>query len=335
MLRLSALAFALLALLATPAAALEITAQRLKVSGTGPDPAAGAPHLMLRRNAATSIIVKRSGKALSATHAMPNRRKSLPPDALPDTEITAGDRNIRRAWLIRPTGRYGHGVLGDAVEAGGIAAELDDGSTVTMGLDEDSVFEDRRARLADMDGDGLDEILVVRAFLDAGAALTVVTAKGGKLRIAAGAEPIGMANRWLNPVGAADFDGDGRMEAAVVITPHIGGTLQLYEWKGDKLVEDIAEYGFSNHAMGARELGLSAIADLNGDGIPDMVLPNAGRGHLIGLTFAGGTFKELFRHRLEGRLVTNIAAGHLTGGKLPDIAYGTSDGPLTVLSITP
>ncbi len=259
---------------------------------------------------------------------------SLPPDALPDTQITIGTANIRKAWLVRPTKRYGHGVLGDAIEAGGIAAEWADGSTATLVLDDSSVFEDRVPRLVDMNRDGRDEVLVVRSYLNAGATLAVIEEYAGHLQIAAMAAPIGLPNRWLNPVGAADFDGDGRMEAAVVITPHIGGTLQLYEWRGDKLIEDHAKHGFSNHAMGSRELGLSAITDLNGDGIADIVVPDAGRSELIGLTFAGGSYRELFRRRLEGRLQTAIKAADLDADGRAEIIYGTSAG-VAVLRITP
>ncbi|MEK9725020.1 MAG: VCBS repeat-containing protein, partial [Rhodospirillaceae bacterium] len=181
-----------------------------------------------------------------------------------------GRRNLRRARLIAPTDRYGHGVLGDAIEAGGVAAELAGGTTARLFLADDSVFEDLRPRLVDMDGDGRDQIVVVRSYLNAGAALAVIGERGGKLAVAAMAEPIGLQNRWLNPIGAADFDGDRRLEAAVVITPHIGGTLRLYEWRGTRLVPDGEAFGFSNHTIGSRELGQSAIADFNGDGVADI-----------------------------------------------------------------
>jgi hypothetical protein len=43
-----------------------------------------------------------------------------PKDILPDGEITHGQKDIASAWLIHPTERYGHGVLGDAIEAAGL-----------------------------------------------------------------------------------------------------------------------------------------------------------------------------------------------------------------------
>jgi len=47
---------------------------------------------------------------------------------LPDGERVAGTRQISEAWLIQPTGRYRHGILGDTIEAGGLSLILRDGS---------------------------------------------------------------------------------------------------------------------------------------------------------------------------------------------------------------
>ena len=85
------------------------------------------------------------------------------PDRLPDGLVARGTNRIRACWLTEPTDRYGHGVLGDAIEAGGLTMVLDDGRALSLTLPEDSVFEDRTCRLGDLDGDGRDEALVVRA----------------------------------------------------------------------------------------------------------------------------------------------------------------------------
>ena len=70
-------------------------------------------------------------------------------------------------------------------------------------LSANSVFEDRKPRLADLDGDGTDEIIVVRSYLDRGAALSIVKLKAEGLEIVAETPAIGRANRWLNPAGIA------------------------------------------------------------------------------------------------------------------------------------
>ena len=76
--------------------------------------------------------------------------------------------------ITGPTGRYGHGVIGDAIEASGLGVMDDRGVLLDLQLPADSVFEDRYPRFADPDGDGIDEILLVRSYLDLGAALAVI-----------------------------------------------------------------------------------------------------------------------------------------------------------------
>ena len=282
---------------------------------------------------ALKLSLKDGGVDLSPANAAEAPKPGL--DPLPDTAVATGSRGIEAVWFIDPTTRYGHGVLGDAVEAGGIAARLGGGEIIALRLDPDSVFEDRLPRLADLDGDGRDEILAVRSYLTRGAALAVIAPKGGELQIIGEAAPIGLANRWLNPVGVGDFDGDGRREAAVVITPHIGGTLTLYEWTGGKLIAEHEGFGFSNHAIGSRELTLAAITDANDDGTPDIVLPDAARTTLEAVTFKGGEMQTLFELPAPGRLAGPIAAADLDADGKPEIAYVLSGNILVIADPSP
>lgn len=254
---------------------------------------------------------------------------------LPDGVVTTGTKNIRAAWLANPTRRYGHGVLGDAIEAGGFGVELADGTVQSYTLPQNAVFEDRFARLVDLNQDGEDEILVIKSFLDRGASIALFKSNAGGLIPVAESEPIGRANRWLNIVGAADFDGDGRIEVAVVITPHIGGTLSLYELRNGKLVEDGAASGFSNHTIGSRELGWSVILDVNNDGVEDMVVPDTIRQRLRAVTFAGGRFKELSRARVNGRLASAIVTADLNQDGRKEVIYGSRGGSLNIIRFMP
>ncbi|MCG8508514.1 MAG: VCBS repeat-containing protein [Rhodospirillales bacterium] len=202
---------------------------------------------------------------------------------------------------------------------------------MALELDPNSVFEDRYPRIHDLDGDGDSEIIVVKSYLDNGAALAVIDVVEGTLQIVAETPPIGIPDRWLNPVGAADFDGDGFTEIAVVKTPHIGGILTLYRWKDKKLSKAYRAKGFSNHTIGSRELGLSAILDVNNDGIPDIAAPNASRDALRIVTFADGQFLELANIPSHARI-----ASPMTSKRTPKqwrIVYGLEDG--TGVAITP
>ncbi|MBM3565401.1 MAG: VCBS repeat-containing protein [Alphaproteobacteria bacterium] len=249
---------------------------------------------------------------------------------LPDGEIAFGTRNIRAAWLTDPTGRYAHGVLGDAIEAEGLAVETADGRRLQFRLPADSVFEDRYPRLADVDGDGEDEIIVVRSYLERGAALAVLKAGPDGLAIVAETPAIGLPNRWLDPIGAADFDGDGRIEIALIQTPHIGGILKLYRWEktGLRLVVEYA--GVSNHAIGSRALGLSAILDADGDGRPDILVPDQQHRTLMALGLRDGKIAEIAEVPHQSSIVTDFVRIDGGGGRV-GVVYALADG--TVVAV--
>jgi hypothetical protein len=254
-----------------------------------------------------------------------------PVNGLPDGLPGYGGNDIAAAWLIGPSGRYDHGVLGDAIEARGLRAELADGRSVEHRLGPESVFEDLRPRVADLDGDGRDEIIAVRSYLGAGAALAVFHVRGARLVPLTETKPIGQPYRWLNPVGVGDFDGDGGLEIAYVETPHIGGTLRIFALDGGHLVEEGSLSGVSNHARGSRAIGLSAILDMDGDGSDDLLIPADGRRALRIISFAGGVFTELGRVAHPASIVTDFVVSDRDGNGRDDIAYGLADASLVEL----
>lgn len=255
----------------------------------------------------------------------------LPAGALPDAVPAAGKRNILSAWLASPTRRYDHGILGDDIEAGSMVAINKLRKRLVLELGADSVFEDRKVRLADMDGDGRDEMISVRSYLDRGAAISIIKESGHGLEIIAETPPIGIPNRWLNPAGIADFDGDGRLEIAIVVTPHIGGILEFWEYRGGKMVREKQLRGFSNHAIGSRVQGMSAIADFDGDGIMDLALPADGQRVIRIISFAKGAIAEIARIDLPGRIVSQILALRLDGARRPVLIAGLDTGVLALI----
>lgn len=200
---------------------------------------------------------------------------------------TSGD--LREAWFEDPTRRYGHGVLGDAIEAGSLAARTADGKVFRLVLPGDEVFEDITPRLADLNGDGQSEIVTIRSSVRAGAAVTLYGLEGQALRETASTPFIGRSNRWLNIAAIAPILAPGVTAIAYVETPHIGGTLRVYHLEAGRLVEKAELYGFSNHAIGSRELDLAETFDADGDGLTDLLIPDATRSalRLVGKTKTG------------------------------------------------
>ncbi|MGJ3264527.1 MAG: FG-GAP repeat domain-containing protein [Salinarimonas sp.] len=259
---------------------------------------------MIRTSLAPRLLLRATAPALAQAPS---------PDArIPHSTVATGTRDIARAWLAEPTTRYAHGVLGDAIEAGALAVETQDGTRLVHRLPADHVFEDLAPRLVDLDGDGRDEVIVVRADSRLGAALAVYGVEDGALVETAATPPIGRANRWLNPIGAADLDGDGAMELAWIETPHIGGVLRIATFddrarRDGTLVPRAALRGVSNHALGSTALGLHALVDADGDATPEIVVPTQARDALVVVDLVGGRLVETGRLALPGRVVGDIA----------------------------
>jgi hypothetical protein len=194
--------------------------------------------------------------------------------------------------LTGPTTRYTHGALGDDVEAEGFSVETA-GKVLQFTLDEMHVFEDLRVRLVELDDDSFPEAVIIRSHLEKGAAIAVYDISADAMTLKAESQGIGLANRWLNIAGFGDFTGRGKVEIAAVITPHLAGSLRIYEIRGGSVAEIARIDGYTNHVNGTRQLDLAKLADINGDGATDIMLPRIDGSGTAAVTFAGGLAREL------------------------------------------
>jgi hypothetical protein len=153
---------------------------------------------------------------------------------------------ITDARYTGQTTRYDHGILGDAVEWGALELSLTGGQKLRAVLPETMVFEDTAPRLADVDGDGDAEIIVIESSLQKGARLAVWDETG---RLAA-TPYIGRSHRWLAPIGAADLDGDGRVEIGYIDRPHLAKTLRVWRFDQGELTHVADLPGLTNHKIG-------------------------------------------------------------------------------------
>ena len=170
---------------------------------------------------------------------------------------SAAAEKIASAQFAAPVERYGHFALGRPHEYARLVVSTDTGRRLVFELPHNEVFEDLAPRLIEIAQGEPQEILAIVSQRDSGSRLMMLRLSGNRIEISAQSQPIGTPMRWLNPVGVADLDGDGRAEIAAVITPHIGGILKVYKKQGRELVEISALDGFSNHINGTAELALS------------------------------------------------------------------------------
>lgn len=208
---------------------------------------------------------------------------------------------IVSADYTAPTDRYAHGILGDAIEWGELQITTDI-DTHRFVLSQDRVFEDTAPRLADVDGDGRPEVIVVETLARAGAQLAVYDATG---KIAA-TPHIGQTNRWLAPIGVADLDGDGMIEIAYIDRPHLAKTLRVWRFM-DGALEPVADLpGLTNHRIGERDIG-GGMRDC-GNG-PEMITANADWTQVMATTLTDGqlTTRAIGAHVDRGSFATALA----------------------------
>lgn len=220
----------------------------------------------------------KSGLCLEPATEFPDQDPA-PADALPDGRIaTAVSGDIRQAWFARPTRRYAHGVLGDAVEAGSLVAVSVSGRRVEAVLPDDQVFEDITPRIADLDGDGTNEVIAIRSSVAGGAAVAIYGLVNGALQLRGAGTENGRPNRWLNVAGFLPR-ADGGLTLYGVRTPHIGGRLFSLDFRNGTVSEHngIAT-DVSNHIIGSRELRMSATGMFGGR--LELVLPSQDRRRL-------------------------------------------------------
>lgn len=275
--------------------------------------------------AAVALLPVFAAQAQERWQASELTNHGLPPEIVPETrqpapsdiphmltaELPAANgpgEAIVRAWYSQPTSRYRHGVLGDAIEGGALVAELANGRRITYRLAETLVFEDIAPRIADLDGDGRREIVTIMAHMRRGAAVAIFSLAGDVLALNAQSPFIGIPNRWLNIAEIAPFSGGNTPDIAIVTTPHIGGRLGLLKYVAGGLAVFAGTTGFSNHLIGSPELRLSAIADIDGDGIPELALPSADRSTLRVMGFDNQGLVEKARAGLPGRIDKAILA---------------------------
>lgn len=167
---------------------------------------------------------------------------------------------------------YPHRIMGDVYEKQELLVVDADGIKHSLTLSS-NVFEDIAPRVADMDGDGLNDVVVVETDVNLGASLAIYSlGPDGFFKLTA-TPHIGRAFRWLAPAGVADFDGDGQNDVAYVEAPHLGKVLRFWTMRGGKLVEIAAASGLTNHRIGDRFIsggirtcdGVAEVLTANGD----------------------------------------------------------------------
>ena len=223
---------------------------------------------------------------------------------IPHSRVAQGEGLIAKAYLSSPTKRYNHGVLGDKIEAASLTLVLNDGEELRYELPDSRVFEDLQPRLVNLDAKGADEVMVVESDNKLGASLAVYGLRKGEVEKIGATPFIGHTNRWLNPIGAGDFNGDSLIDLALVSTPHIGGVLKFYSYTPPSLTPYAQIDGVSTHSIGSTALEMGRV--VKGEQKDLILAPSQRHNELLLLEWIGGEIIEMARVTLPVAIVSGL-----------------------------
>ena len=268
------------------------------------------------------VTVTTSGDLLVATDGdgFPERH---PGPYLPDARpIRVDERRV--ALLFGPTDRYGHGVLGDRIEA--TQARIVDvtaGTVTDTVVPEGRVIEGVRPLIGDLTGDGEIDLVVTTSAEADGARLEAWLLAGRGRRIG---PATGQAGTWRHQIAIAPTEPAGGTEVVEVITPHLDRVATFWR-SGDQLLEatgDVPEAVVS-HDLGSRSMEDAAVVDVDGDGVRELVGPGPSGGLAVVRRGDDTTVASVEAPTPE----SNLAITALPGDRAA-LGYVTADGLLVV-----
>ena len=182
-------------------------------------------------------------------------------------------------------------------------------------------WETRNATVADLDGDGLPDIVVANRSGSSSTSYVCFNKGAGRF----GPDCVAVAPYPATTITAADFNGDGLIDLAV---PHRdGGQSRVYLAgpKGQFSSERTIAFGPPNATI-----RMADAADLDGDGLLDIVAIDERVGTSVYLAERGGSFRAGVAVGQPTPTPYALGVRDLNGDDRPDIVVGHVEAPTTV-----
>ncbi len=245
---------------------------------------------------------------------------------LPDTRVVQISPE-KVLVLAEPTDRIRHSALGDNLEATAVVV-------VTVGVNEvetiyqsgDDVIESIAPLLADVDGDGIDDV-VLTVSNDSQIWVAVASTTGSG--VVAISDPADRLLGWRQLVAVGPLGPNGQTEFAEVLHPDAQGSLRFLGLSGGKLGVLATRTGYRSHEFGTRNLEQAVAADVDRDGNVEVVLPTLDRQRIAGVRHGPDGAVDMWSRPLGGTLATNIAVLTRPDGTM-SVAAATVEGSLRI-----
>lgn len=245
---------------------------------------------------------------------------------LPDTRVVQISPE-KVLVLAEPTDRFPHSALGDNLEATSVVV-------VTVGVNEvetvyrseDDVIESIAPLLADVDGDGIDDVALTVSNDREVWIVVASSAGGGVLAIS---DPVDRLLGWRHLVAVGPLGPTGQTEIVEVLYPDAQGSVRFLSLSGGKLGVVATRTGYRSHEFGARNLEQAVAADVDRDGYVEVILPTLDRQHIAGVRHGPDGAVDMWSRPLGGTLATNIAVLTRPDGTM-SVAAATVEGSLRI-----
>ena len=257
----------------------------------------------------------------------------LPLHAPPDARLVMNRRGQVALYANAADQRYTHGIMGDALEAATLllleVRESEIRLLARVDLPGEDVYEGIAPFWADIDGDGVEDLVATVSNRSLGARLRAYLWDGASIRQEVDGPPIGTGHRWRHQLSAGPFGPDGEIEIAAMRTPHIGGALEFFRIAGGALIQTAALPGYTTHVIGSTNLDQTAAGDFNGDGKPEVLVMDPARQSVLAVQRTEAGAQEIWRLEAGAEILSNFAPVELLEDGLA-LAVGTRDGRLRV-----
>lgn len=250
----------------------------------------------------------------------------------PDLEVLPDSRVVQISpeqvlVLAEPTDRYPHSSLGDNLEANTAVV-------VTVGVNEvqtiyrsgDDVIESIAPLLADVNGDGIDDVALVVSN-DREAWIVVASSSGSG--VVATSDPEDRLLGWRQLVAVGPLGPNGETEVVEVLYPDDNGSVRFLSLVGGELPVVATRTGYRSHEFGSRNLEQVLAADVDRDGHIEVIVPTLDRQNIAGVRHGPDGAVDMWSRPLGGTLATNIAVLIRPDGTL-SIAAATAEGSLRI-----
>jgi hypothetical protein len=201
---------------------------------------------------------------------------------------------------------------------------------MTFTLPEGSVFADNAPLIVDIRGDGVEEILSVKRSDKQGTSLMLLFPVRSAVRMVATSSLIPLPT-WINPVGVGDINADGTDDIMAVSDPALAGWLEVFSIRRGAFYTEGRFYGFTNYIPGTPFRAVQAVADLDGDNYPELIMPRNDRTALSALNIRRGALNMLFEEKLPNAITSNLYAVRLEDDQLMELGFMLADGQLGLL----